>query len=98
MADRLTISRDAVMRNAVGAFVYVARQVQPQAPPAAVPADVQVLFSHGERLVVNAPMIQPGDMLVVEGNERLFPTAPIVPQPAEASKRQDVETSKGQGP
>lgn len=84
-ADRLTISRDAVMRNATGTFVYVARQTDPKAPPAAMPADVQVLFGAGERVVVQASSLQSGDMLVVEGNERLFPTAPIIPQLAGAT-------------
>jgi hypothetical protein len=41
-------------------------------------------------------MLQPGDMLVVEGNERLFPTAPIIPKPvapSETPRRRDGETS-----
>lgn len=84
-AQRLTISRDAIMLNATGAFVYVSRQTgaDPKSPPSAMPADVQVLFAAGERLVVQAPSLQPGDLLVVEGNERLFPTAPIIPQPVD---------------
>jgi multidrug efflux pump subunit AcrA (membrane-fusion protein) len=92
--ERLTISRDAIMRGPTGAYVYVSRQTQPQAPPSAVPADVQVLFAAGERVVVQSPMLQAGDMLVVEGNERLFPMAPIIPQAGEASKSQDVETAQ----
>ncbi len=96
MADRLTISRDAIMRSPTGAFVYVSRQTDPKAPASAVPADVQVLFGAGDRMVVNSPMLQPGDMLVVEGNERLYPTAAIIPQPVETPKRQDAGEKAGQ--
>lgn len=81
LAERLTISRDAIMRGPTGAFVYVARQTDPKAPAAAMPADVQVLFGAGDRMVVQSQSLDAGDMLVVEGNERLFPTAPITPQP-----------------
>jgi len=95
-ADRLTISRDAIMRNATGAFVYVSRQTDPKAPPAAMPADVQVLFNAGERVAVQSPMLQAGDLLVVEGNERLFPTAPIIPQPIGA-KSQGGATGETEG-
>ena len=95
-AERLTISRDAIMRTPTGAMVYVARQTDPKAPPSAMPADVQVMFAWGARMVVQSPMLQPGDMLVVEGNERLFPTAPIIPQPVgtETPKRESAETPK----
>jgi RND family efflux transporter MFP subunit len=93
LGERLTISRDAIMRSDTGSFVYVARQLQPDAPPSAMPADVQVLFGAGERMVVQSPTIQAGDLLVVEGNERLFPTAPIIPQAAERAQTQREEAS-----
>ena len=95
--ERLTISRDAIMRGPTGAYVYVARQTQPQAPASAVPADVQVLFAAGERFVVQSSMLQAGDMLVVEGNERLFPMAPIIPQAAGIGDKGLGVSSTGEG-
>jgi len=93
-AERLTISRDAIVRGPAGTMVYVARTTQPGAPASAMPADVRILFSAGERLVVESPMLQPGDLLVVEGNERLFPTAPIIPQPAGPTPKEDGQPAK----
>ncbi len=86
MAERLTISSDAVLRNEAGAFVYVARGGNaPGAEPAAsmaVPLGVRVLFPAGDRVVVEAEGLNPGDAVVVEGNERLFPMMPIMGMPA----------------
>jgi RND family efflux transporter MFP subunit len=77
--DQLTISNDAILRNDVGAFVYVARSGD--SGVSAVPVNVQVRFPIDDRVVVDAPGLKPGDLVVVEGNERLFPGAPILPQP-----------------
>jgi RND family efflux transporter MFP subunit len=79
-AERLTVSRDAVLRGPTGAYVYVARQTAPDAPPSAMPADVEVLFSFQDRFVVKSNSLAPGDLVITEGNERLFPTAPVIPQ------------------
>jgi RND family efflux transporter MFP subunit len=78
-SQELTISKNAVMRNEAGPFVYVARGGAPGAPASATPTPVQILFSDRDRFVVRAPAISSGDLLVVEGNERLFPMAPINP-------------------
>jgi len=91
VADRLTISRDAVLRGPTGAYVYVARQTSPDAPPGAMPADVEVLFGFRDRFVVKSMSLAPGDLLITEGNERLFPTAPVIPQVIPAA---DVAASK----
>ena len=85
-AKRLLVSRNAILRNEAGAFLYVARQ-----PPGAaggdaaiaVPLRVTVSFGVGDRVVVQGPGLKEGDLVVVEGNERLFPMMPIIPIPAE---------------
>ncbi len=97
-AQRLTISRDAIMRNATGTFVYVSRQTDPKAPAVAMPVDVQALFTARDRVVVQSPMLQAGDMVVVEGNERLFPTAPIIPQPVGDTVQSQKDNGKGEKP
>ena len=79
-SDAFTVSNDAVLRNDVGAYVYVARAGGPDTPALATPANVHVRFPVDDRLVVESSALQPGDLVVVEGNERLFPGAPVIPQ------------------
>ncbi len=78
-AEHLTVSKDAVMRNEVGSFVYVVRAMGPDAPPAAMPANIETLFELPERVAIRPGAVAPGDLVVVEGNERLYPTAPVTP-------------------
>ena len=51
-------------------------------PASAAPVQVEVLFQTAERAVVRGGALRPGMELVVEGNERLYPMAPIQPIPA----------------
>ncbi len=78
--DALTVSSDAVLRNDVGAYVYVARGGGPGTPGKATPVNVHARFPVDDRIVVESPALQPGDLVVVEGNERLFPGAPVIAQ------------------
>lgn len=80
-AGYLTVARDAILRGETGAFIYVAKPTAPDAPPTAAFQPVEVLFRHGDRAAVRAPGLAAGDLVVVEGNERLFPSAPLLPQP-----------------
>lgn len=86
-AERLTIHKDAVLRGPTGAFAYAARTTDPKAPASAMPVDVQVLFSVNDRFVIQSQALAAGDMVIVEGNERLFPTAPVIPQPMDAGAK-----------
>jgi hypothetical protein len=45
----------------------------PAAPPRVAP--VVRLFKTGGRVAVRSPVLQPGMLVVIEGNERLYPTA-----------------------
>jgi len=78
-AKELTVSRDALLRNATGPYVYVASDTGDGGPSLAVPTPVEVLFQTRDRVVVRAKGLAPGTPVVVEGNERLFPMAPIQP-------------------
>lgn len=81
-ADYATVSSDAILRNDVGTYVYVAQPGGEEgAPHMAMPMPVRVLFSSGGRVVVDAPRLPPGAPVIVEGNERLFPMAPVIPMP-----------------
>ncbi len=56
----------------------------PSAAPAAValPASVEPLFDIGDRVVVSTRELRAGDRVVIEGNERLYPGAPVSPMEA----------------
>lgn len=84
VVERLTVPRDAVLRNEAGAYVYVAR-ASGEGPANAVPVPVTELFPFNERVVIDADTLEPGAPVIVEGNERLFPMAPVIPMDA-ASK------------
>ena len=80
----VTLPRDALMQNETGYYVFVPRPGAPGGGMQAIPTPIRVLFETESRIVV-AGGVRPGDSVVVEGNERLYPTAPIsVTNPAAA--------------
>lgn len=80
--EHLTVDEDAVLRGETGAYVYVAAPgATKEAPSTAVPVPVEILFVQGDRAVVRAERLAEGAMAIVEGNERLFPGAPVAPAP-----------------
>ncbi len=74
--NHLIVPTDAVMRNDMGAYVYVTRRMGP-GPAKAMPATIKILFEMPGRVVIEAASLKPGDQVVVEGNDRLYPTAPV---------------------
>ncbi|MEM7623924.1 MAG: efflux RND transporter periplasmic adaptor subunit, partial [Planctomycetota bacterium] len=83
-AVAITVHKDAVLQTPAGERVYMAVPL-PDAPPAgagpshqAIPVPVRVQFAAGDRVSVRAERLFPGAALVVEGNERLFPTQPLI--------------------
>jgi hypothetical protein len=44
-----------------------------------MPVQVQEMFPIGTRTVVASAGLREGDLVIVEGNERLFPMAPVIP-------------------
>ncbi len=77
--EHLLVKKDAILRGTTGPYIYIAKQLGPDSPQKAIPMPVRILFPSGENVAVEAPGLQPGDLAVVEGNERLFPTAPVAP-------------------
>lgn len=77
-AQVLTVARSAVVRQPTGSMVWVVVN------GTALPAWVEVLFGHEDRLAVKAAADKGGvplapDMpVVIEGGERLWPTRPVV--------------------
>lgn len=104
--ERLTVHKDAILRDNAGEFVYAAVQVEPGpgtspgengeadptsdpsagGPPGmpmpthqAVPLRVRTVQAAGrDRVVVEPSAVRPGTLLVIEGNERMFPTRPLI--------------------
>jgi len=76
--ERLTVPSDAILRNETGPYVYVVRPAK-EGPPQAMLVKVKVLYPQGARRVIEAAELGAGDMVVTEGNERLFPFAPVQP-------------------
>lgn len=72
----LTVHKDAMLRDDAGEFVYFAVPGQ-DGGYSAVPARVTRLFAAGERVAIRAGALPPGAMVVVEGNERMFPMQPL---------------------
>jgi hypothetical protein len=54
---------------------------------------VNVLFPQGWRRVIESSELATGEMVVVEGNERLFPFAPL--QPVESAAMSQRESAQG---
>jgi len=84
-AEHLTVSTDALLHGDVGSYVYVARGGGDGKPAMAFPVPVKTLFPVGDRMAVDAPGVKPGELAIVEGNERLFPMTPVMPKPVGAS-------------
>jgi RND family efflux transporter MFP subunit len=76
--ELLLVPRDALMQNEAGFFVYIVRQGTMGMGEVAMPTTVRVAFPYRDSVAVHPGAIQPGDRVVVEGNERLFPMAPVI--------------------
>jgi len=77
---RLTVSKDAILRDDAGEFVYF------NAGGMAAVARVRSRFAVGDRVVVDGSL-PPGAQLVVKGNERLFPGQPLRPEQGAAPSK-----------
>ncbi|MEO1007183.1 MAG: efflux RND transporter periplasmic adaptor subunit [Planctomycetota bacterium] len=71
-----TVHKDAMLRDDAGEFVFFAVPGE-DGGHIGVPARVTRLFSAGDRVAVRGGALPPGAMVVVEGNERMFPTQPL---------------------
>ena len=72
----LLVPKNAVLTSDAGPYVYA---VQRGSPPRARHVPVQMLFPKGREFVVRSDSLAADALVVVEGNERLFPMAPISP-------------------
>jgi membrane fusion protein (multidrug efflux system) len=76
--ELLTVHKDAVLRDDAGPFVYAGFPGGPNGALQAVPVRIETLFATADRLAVRAPMLTPDTLVLVEGNERVFPSQPLI--------------------
>ncbi len=74
---RLGVPVDAVIESYQGASVMKVVQAG-DGLPIAERVHVTTLFRRNEIVYVESPGLKPGDQVVVEGNERLFPGTPLI--------------------
>lgn len=80
-ARHVLVPRDAVNRGEAGFFVYSVR-AGGESAEAAMPVPVRILFqTDGFTAVRAAGGLDAGELVVVEGNERLFPMMPVRYEP-----------------
>ncbi|MBX3384294.1 MAG: efflux RND transporter periplasmic adaptor subunit [Phycisphaeraceae bacterium] len=70
-AMTVTVSKDGILRDDAGEYLYF------DAGGVAAPVRVRTRFGIGDRVAVDANM-PPGAMVIVQGNERLFPGQPLM--------------------
>lgn len=80
----LLVPKDAVIRNGREAYVF---RVGGDEAPQADRTSVTVLFVWGDKLAIASPALSQGDRVVIEGNERLMPSAPLAVTALPASRR-----------
>lgn len=86
----LTVSKDALLRDDAGEYLYMAVPKSDETNPAvngqAVPARVTRLYAVGGRVAIRPGQVKDGTVVLVQGNERVFPTQPLIIQnPPEGS-------------
>ncbi len=98
--EMLTISKDAILRDDAGEFVYMAvpNEQQPDSPfkEIAVPVRITRQFAIGDRVALMPGGMPPGARLIVEGNERMFPTQPIVDVSATARENRNQQAQSAE--
>ncbi|MEW4451525.1 efflux RND transporter periplasmic adaptor subunit [Bremerella sp. JC817] len=90
----LTVPKDALIRSA--GLAYVFKAVPGEAGPTAVRTPVSVKFQTGSLAVIESAQLAEGDMVVVEGNERLFPGMPIAVTDVAEDQTQTAANVAGQ--
>lgn len=73
--DYLVIPTDAVIKDAGGNFVY--KIIANEKGAMALPANIKILFLEGNTYFTESSSLNAGDQIVIEGNERLRPMAPV---------------------
>jgi RND family efflux transporter MFP subunit len=89
LTEQITISRDAIMWNDRGPYVAVVKKADEAGPSKAELLPISILFYKSDRVIIRPEKILEGDLIVVEGNERLAPGARIRITSASGTKKTD---------
>ncbi len=71
-APEITVHKDAILRDDAGEFVFY------DAGGQAMPARIRLKYATGDRVAIMPGQLEPGMRVVVEGNERLYATQPLI--------------------
>jgi len=77
-AQHWTVARDALLRGEAGSYLYLAQGAAEDSTAQASRVAVEELFDVDGRVVVRSAGLKANDLAIVEGNERLFPGAPVI--------------------
>jgi len=92
-----TVHKDALLRDDAGEFVFFAAPGQDGSFSAA-PARVRRLFASGDRVAIRSAALPEGALVVVEGNERMYPGQPLnIQNLDDARPAQGASGSGGRG-
>ncbi|MEM9167219.1 MAG: efflux RND transporter periplasmic adaptor subunit [Planctomycetota bacterium] len=78
--EAVTVHKDAILRDGGGEFVYTTVPNEMGEGLMGVPVRISREFAVGNRVAIRAGRLQPGMSVVVEGNERMVPTQPVIVQ------------------
>lgn len=94
MAGMLAVPVDAVLETFQGASVFRVSPTEDGGMPIAERVPVNVRFRRDGLTFLDAESLKPGQMVVVEGNERLFPGTPLIVGELEEGEEAPVEGVK----
>lgn len=89
---RLAVPSDAVVTTFAGPAIFRAQQSK-EGLPFAERLNVTVLFQKEGTVFIEAEGLNEGDLVVIEGNERLFPMTPLVFTPPESESPEGIPTT-----
>lgn len=89
-AEHLSIPTDALIVTSNGAYVFRPNPGQASQLPMAEKVAVRELFRSAGRVYVESETLRAGDMVITEGNERLFPGTPLITAPVDSVKGTNV--------
>lgn len=78
--EAVTVHKDAILRDDAGEFVYAAVPNERGEGLMGVPMRISRQFAVGDRVAIRGGGLQPGMSAITEGNERMFPTQPVIVQ------------------
>ncbi|QGJ71037.1 Efflux RND transporter periplasmic adaptor subunit [Planctomycetales bacterium 10988] len=90
--NELVVSKDAVLQTLQESYVYQAVKDIESKQHKAQKVPVRILFEMSDHLVIDSPDLSEGDLVIVEGNERLMPETIVAITPREPTKIAKVKS------